>query len=36
MTAKLIEIAVMEGIALLMFVFAYLIGAKGKLELIAG
>lgn len=36
MTAKLIEIAVMEGIALLMFVFAYFIGVKGRLELIAG
>ena len=36
MTSKLIEIFVMEGIAVLLFVFAYLIGAKGKLELIAG
>jgi len=36
MTAKLIEIFVMEGIAILMFVFAYLIGVKGKMELIAG
>ena len=36
MTAKLIEILVMEGIALLMFVFAYLIGIKGRMELIAG
>ena len=36
MAAKLIEILIMEGIAVLMFVFAYLIGVKGKLELIAG
>lgn len=36
MTAKSIEIVVMEGIAIVMFVFAYLIGVKGKLELIAG
>lgn len=36
MTSKLIEILVMEGIAVLLFVFAYSIGAKGKLELIAG
>ena len=36
MAAKLIEILVMEGIAILMFTFAYLIGVKGKLELIAG
>ena len=36
MTAKLIEIIVMEGIALLMFWFAYLIGVKKKMELIAG
>jgi hypothetical protein len=36
MTAKLIEILVMEGIAALMFGFAYLIGVKGRLELIAG
>ncbi len=36
MTSKLIEILVMEGIAVLLFVFAYLIGVKGKLELIAG
>jgi hypothetical protein len=36
MASKLIEIFVMEGIALLMFLFAYLIGARGKLELIAG
>ena len=36
MTAKLIEILVMEGIALLMFVFAYAIGVRGRMELIAG
>ncbi len=35
-TAKIIEIITMEGIALLFFVFAYLIGAKGRMELIAG
>jgi hypothetical protein len=36
MTAKLIEIVVMESIAILMFIFAYLIGVKGRIELIAG
>ena len=36
MGAKLIEIVIMEGIAILMFGFAYLIGVKGRLELIAG
>lgn len=36
MTAKIIEILIMEGIAILMFVFAYLIGVKGRMELIAG
>lgn len=36
MLPKLIEIFIMEGVALLLFVFAYLIGVKGKLELIAG
>ena len=36
MTAKLIEIMIMEGIAIVFFIFAYYIGAKGKLELIAG
>lgn len=36
MPAKLIEVLVMEGIAVLMFVFAYLIGVKKKMELIAG
>jgi len=36
MSGKLIEILVMEGIAILMFVFAWQIGIKRKLELIAG
>ncbi len=36
MTGKIIEILVMEGIAILLFVFAYQIGIKGKMELIAG
>jgi hypothetical protein len=36
MTGKLIEILIMEGIAILMFVFAWQIGIKGKMELIAG
>lgn len=36
MISKVIEILVMEGVAILLFVFAYLIGVKGKLELIAG
>lgn len=36
MTAKLIEILVMEGIAVLMFWFAYAIGVQKKMELIAG
>lgn len=36
MATKLIEILTMEGIAVLCFIFAYLIGVKGKLELIAG
>ena len=36
MTGKIIEILVMEGIAILMFVFAYQIGIRGKMELIAG
>jgi hypothetical protein len=35
-SAKLIEILVMEGTALLLFGFAYAIGVKGKLFLIAG
>ncbi len=29
--AKIIEIMIMEGIALLLFAFAYLIGVKGRL-----
>lgn len=36
MNAKIIEVLVMEGIAVLMFWFAYLIGIKKKMELIAG
>lgn len=36
MTAKLVEIIIMEGIALLLFFLAYLIGVKRKMELIAG
>lgn len=36
MLGKVIEVLVMEGIAILLFVLAYLIGVKGKLELIAG
>lgn len=36
MTGKLIETLIMEGIAILMFVFAWQIGIKGKMELIAG
>lgn len=36
MGSKLIEIWVMEGIAVWLFIFAYLIGFKGRLELIAG
>ena len=36
MAEKLIEIFIMEGIAVFMFIFAYLIGVKGKLKLIAG
>ncbi len=35
-TAKIIELIVMEGTALLLFIFAYLIGVKGRMELIAG
>ena len=33
---KIIEVLIMEGIAILFFVFAYLIGVKGRMELIAG
>ncbi len=36
MTAKVIEILTLEGIAVLMFVFAYAIGIKHKMHLIAG
>ena len=36
MTDKLIEVLVMEGVALLMFVFAWQIGIRGRIELIAG
>lgn len=36
MSAKLIEILVMEGIAALMFWLAYAIGIKQRMELIAG
>jgi hypothetical protein len=35
-TAKIVEIVVMEGIAVLMFVFAWAIGVKQKMHLIAG
>ncbi|MBU0680567.1 MAG: DUF3784 domain-containing protein [Proteobacteria bacterium] len=35
-TAKIIELIVMEGTALILLAFAYLIGVKGRLELIAG
>jgi hypothetical protein len=35
-TAKLIEIIIMEGIAVLMVILAYLIGVKRKMYLIAG
>lgn len=36
MTSKLIEVLVMEGVALLMFVFAWQIGVRKRMELIAG
>jgi len=36
MTSKIIEIMIMESIAILFFVFAYFIGVKGRMELIAG
>ncbi len=36
MTEKLIEIIVLEGIAVSLFVFAYAIGIKHKMHLIAG
>jgi len=34
--AKIVETVVMEGIAVLMFVFAWAIGVKQKMQLIAG
>ena len=36
MTAKVIEILIMEGIALLMFWLGYMIGIKKRMEFIAG
>jgi hypothetical protein len=36
MSAKIVEIVVMEGIAIVMFSFAYLIGVRKQMELIAG
>ena len=36
MTAKVIEILIMEGIALLILWFGYMIGVKKKMGLIAG
>lgn len=36
MTGKIVEILVAEGIAVLMFVFAYAIGVKQRMLLIAG
>ena len=36
MTDKWIEILIMEGIAVLMLWFAYMIGVRGRMELIAG
>jgi hypothetical protein len=36
MSEKIVEIIILEGVAVLMFIFAYLIGVKGRLELIAG
>ncbi len=36
MIGKLVEIVVMEGIAVLLFAFAYAIGVKHKMHLIAG
>ena len=36
MNAILIEILVMEGIAVLLFGFAYAIGVRGRMDLIAG
>ena len=36
MTAKIIETLIMEGVALLMFWFGYMIGTKKRMEFIAG
>ena len=36
MSGLLIDILVMEGIAVLMFGFAYAIGVRGRMDLIAG
>jgi hypothetical protein len=36
MTSKIIEIFIMEGIAILMFWFGYMIGTKKRMEFIAG
>lgn len=36
MASKLVELFVIEGIAVMLFVFAYLIGVRGRLNLIAG
>jgi len=36
MAERLVEILIIEGIAVLMFIFAYLIGVRGKFYLIAG
>ena len=36
MTEKLVEILIMEGVAALLLAFAYLIGIKGRMDLIAG
>ena len=36
MTGKLLELAIMEGVAAVMFWFAYSIGVRQKMELIAG
>jgi hypothetical protein len=36
MTSKIVEVLIMEGIALLMFWFGYMIGTKKRMEFIAG
>lgn len=36
MTSKLVEVLIMEGIAALLLWFAWMIGVRGKMELIAG